>query len=130
LAAGFYDRSAIETRRLGGARTMKIKCPHCGVVGTDDAPYPPEVQRDRPLRKSQKEYAFEVRGNSGGRPARACLACGKGVRVTLLPPRYRKMSDAEWDHHNAQWFAWLAGEDDRRAATIARLREIRGEADR
>lgn len=110
---------------------MKIKCPHCGATGTDDEPYSEESRQRtaevlgqpvQPLRESQKRYAFEVRGSSGGRPVRACLACGKGVRVTILPPRFRKMSDAAWDYHNAQWFAWKAQEDERMADLSARLR--------
>jgi rRNA maturation protein Nop10 len=79
---------------------MKIKCPHCGEKGTDDAPY----NVGEPIRReSQKQYAFEVRGNYTGRPVRKCLKCGKGVRVTFLPPRFKKVSDEEWDYLQEQW---------------------------
>lgn len=115
-----------------------MKCPHCGAVGTDDEPYPEENRQAvaeltgnpvQPLRKSQEQYAFEVRGNAGGRPARACLACGRGVRITILPPRFRKMSDAEWEHHNRQWFDWKAGEEERLAEFHARLEQQRVDLD-
>ena len=78
---------------------MKLKCPHCGAKGRDDNPYP----GDEPIRReSQRHYAFEVRGNYAHRPVRKCLNYGNGVRVTFLPPRFKKVSDEEWDYLQEQ----------------------------
>ncbi len=34
--------------------------------------------------------------NYGARPVRNCLNCGNGVRVTMPPPRFRKVPSDEW----------------------------------
>jgi hypothetical protein len=82
---------------------MKVKCPWCGARGTDREPYP-----DRPPTEEEKLYAFEVRGNYAHRPVRKCLNCGNGVRVTFLPPRFRKVPPDEWAYLQEQWAAYQA----------------------
>ena len=57
-------------------------------------------------------YAFEVRGNYGGRPVRKCLNCGNGVRVTLLPPRFRKVPPDEWADLQVRWEQFQRDEDE------------------
>jgi hypothetical protein len=62
------------------------------------------------------DYAFEVYGNLGGRPVRKCLNCGAGIRVTILPPRFRRLSDAEWAEFKVRFESWR---DEDRARTRA-----------
>jgi hypothetical protein len=54
---------------------VRVKCPWCGAVGTDVAPIP-EHLRGPSYEPPKGNYAFEVRGNYGGRPVRKCLNCG------------------------------------------------------
>jgi hypothetical protein len=55
-----------------------------------------------------RDYAFEVYGNLGGRPVRKCLNCGAGVRVSILPPRFRRLSDEEWAEFQVRFETWHA----------------------
>lgn len=92
---------------------MKVKCPSCGTVGTDVKPY--HRADDRPplpasTLKQMEQYAFEY-GNLGGRPVRKCLNCGAGIRVTILPPRFRKLSDAEWAEFKVRFETWRVQDD-------------------
>lgn len=99
---------------------MKVRCPWCGATGTDKKPYSPEARQSvaeltgqplRPITKAEENYAFEVRGNYGGRPVRKCLSCDNGVRVTILPPRFRKVPPAEWDDLQQRWGQFLAEQE-------------------
>lgn len=103
---------------------MKVKCPWCGAVGTDQQPYSEESRRlaaeltgkpPKPLTKGEQNYAFEVRGNYGGRPVRKCLSCGNGVRVTILPPRFRKVPPDEWADLQVRWKQFKAEQEQHRA---------------
>ena len=88
---------------------MKVKCPWCGTVGTDDKPVPEDIRGPSYTPpKGNYAYAFEVRGNYEGRPVRKCLSCGKGVRVTILPPRFRKVPSREWAELQRLWKQYMA----------------------
>lgn len=90
---------------------MKLKCPSCGATGTDVRPPADGVTgpSDEPVHlKGQEDYAFEVRGNYGGRPVRKCLNCGSGVRVSFLPPRFRKVPEEEWAYLQDRWAEFKA----------------------
>lgn len=105
---------------------MKVKCPSCGAVGTDVRPASEGATgpSGEPIHlKGQEDYAFEVRGNYAGRPVRKCLNCGNGVRVTILPPRFRKVPPDDWADLQQRWVAFKAEQevyfrelDERRAA--------------
>lgn len=58
--------------------------------------------------KSTRDYAFDVYGNLGGRPVRKCLNCGAGIRVSFLPPRFRRLSDEEWAEFKIRFETWRA----------------------
>jgi hypothetical protein len=103
---------------------VKVKCPWCGATGTDQKPYSEESRRQvaeltgNPVKqptKAEQDYAFEVRGNYGGRPVRKCLNCGNGVRVTILPPRFRKVPPDEWLDLQQRWEQFLAEQERYRA---------------
>lgn len=106
---------------------MKVKCPYCGNVGTDRAPYP-ESMRGPEWKESREErlydHTFEIRGNSGSHAVKKCLKCGKGVAVHLFPPRFRKISEREWVYLQEQWELWEAGRADRDEAREARRRQV------
>jgi hypothetical protein len=63
-------------------------------------------------RPPKGDYAFEVRGNYGGRPVRKCLSCGGGVRVTILPPRFRKVPPDEWADLQRRWEQYKTQQDE------------------
>jgi hypothetical protein len=86
---------------------VKVKCPWCGARGTDREPY-----AHRPPNEDEKLYAFEVRGNYAHRPVRKCLNCGNGVRITFLPPRFRKVPPDEWDYLQDRWEQFKAHHGD------------------
>jgi hypothetical protein len=90
---------------------VKVKCPWCGAVGTDAAPIP-EHLRGPSYKPPKGDYAFEVRGNYGGRLVRKCLNCGNGVRVTILPPRFRKVPPDEWVDLQRRWEQYKAQQDE------------------
>lgn len=93
---------------------MKVKCPWCGAVGTDVEPIP-EHLRGPSYEPPRGDYAFEVRGNYGGRPVRKCLSCGKGVRVTIIPPRFRKVPPDEWADLQRRWEQFKAQQEQYKA---------------
>jgi hypothetical protein len=102
---------------------MKLKCPWCGAVGTDVEPYPEPLRgADWTPTKGEEDYAFEVRGNYAGRPVRKCLNCGNGVRVTLLPPRFRKVPPDEWADLQVRWEQYRA-QQERELEDLQRRRE-------
>lgn len=96
---------------------MKVKCPACGAVGTDRRSLAEELRGPswRPTR-AEEQYAFEVYGNLGGRPVRKCFNCGAGIRVTFLPPRFRRLSDEEWAEFKVRFETWRAEDRARTAA--------------
>jgi hypothetical protein len=84
---------------------MRLRCPSCGAVGTDREPSPLREQT-----RDEQAYAFEVYGNLDRRPVRKCLRCGAGIRVTFLPPRFRKLSDEEWAEFKVRFETWRAAQ--------------------
>jgi hypothetical protein len=104
---------------------VNLKCLWYGAVGTDDEPYPSHLDRGLPRRESQERYAFEVRGNYRGRPVRKCLQCGNGVRMTFLPPRFRKVPATQWVELQRMWEDYL--EQEAIEGVVAATKSWRGE---
>lgn len=107
---------------------MKVKCPWCGAAGTDVRPVPEGVTglSGEPIHiKGQEDYAFEVRGNYAGRPVRKCLNCGNGVRVSFLPPRFKKVSPDEWADLQRRWEEFKAEQAEEMRDLPDRLAGIR-----
>ena len=106
---------------------VNLSCPWCGEKGHDREPLPPG--RGGPDYKPPAgKYAFEVRGVLRSRPVRKCLTCRKGIRVTILPPRFRKIPSETWVEMERFWAEYKAGEPERRAdieRVIAELQERR-----
>jgi hypothetical protein len=107
---------------------VKLKCPACGATGTDVAPYEHERPEGAPplpesTKRDMDAYAFEVYGNLGGRPVRKCLNCGAGIRVTFLPPRFRKLSDEEWAEFKVRFETWREQDRARVEAQVRNLNQ-------
>jgi len=99
---------------------MKLKCPWCGTRGTDRKPVPEHLRGPSWTPSSDEDdYAFEVRGNLHGRPVRKCLGCGQGVRVTVVPPRFRKIPEDQFERFQEAWERYRAEEDQRMRALFA-----------
>jgi hypothetical protein len=103
---------------------MKVKCPWCGAVGTDREPYASHGPDLTPP-KDEGTYAFEVRGNYRSRPVRKCLSCGNGVRVTILPPRFRKVPPDLWADLQRLWKRYKAEQAEEMRNLPDRLGAIR-----
>jgi len=38
------------------------------------------------------------------------LSCGNGIRVTILPPRFRKVWEDDWEEMERRWAAYQIAE--------------------
>jgi len=101
---------------------MRLTCPWCGAEGTDVEPVPKRLRGPSwTPSKGEDEYAFEVRGNLRSRPVRKCLACGNGIRVTVLPPHFRKIPTDDWQRLQGLWSQYRASENARFETAFAEL---------
>lgn len=57
---------------------------------------------------------------------RKCLNCGNGVRVTILPPRFRKVPPDEWADLQVRWEQFKRDQEDHFAA-LDRARDSRSQ---
>lgn len=88
---------------------MDLTCPWCGEHGHDREPLPPG--RGGPITSRQKVSTRSRFGAYlGAAPVRKCLSCGNGIRVTILPPRFRKVWEDDWEEMERRWAAYQIAE--------------------